>query len=91
MLLRLVGGVALLGTASRSTSPKQHVPLLNNQTYYRPASQPYGGATNDAIDMTCVPSMSPARHARDGRNRRRAFAHIHTLARFAGGTRARPA
>lgn len=61
VLLRLVGGVALLGTASHSTSPKQHVPLLNNQTYYRPASQPYGGATNDAIDMTCAPSPPPAR------------------------------
>jgi hypothetical protein len=50
------GGWALLAAVLSSPvgagSPRQHVAPLASQTVYRPAAVPYGGAANDAIDLT---------------------------------------
>lgn len=54
----LVGAVLaalVLLTAQAEALAKQHPAPLANQTAYRPASMPYHGPTNDAIDMTCEP------------------------------------
>ena len=46
-----------LSSPAGAGSPKQHVAPLASQTIYRAAAVPFGGATNDAIDLTCALSF----------------------------------
>eukprot|EP01043_Picozoa_sp_COSAG02_P072299 COSAG02_NODE_13566_length_1378_cov_2.273651_2_plen_96_part_00 len=43
---------AVLSSPAGAGSPRQHVAPLASQTVYRAAVVPYGGAANDAIDLT---------------------------------------
>ena len=46
--------ITMEASPAAAASPKQHRAPLASETAYRPASEPYSGATNDAIDLTCA-------------------------------------
>ena len=46
--------ITMEASPAAAASPKQHPAPLASETAYRAASEPYSGATNDAIDLTCA-------------------------------------